>query len=147
MEEARKSVVVVGVDGSEHGMIALERAIEEARLRRAELHVVHVSDLAVGLFYVADSIPIDTAAVVKAQREGVWETINPALEGVDIPVVKVDIDGYPADSLVEYCEGKDADLLVLGTRGRGKLASTFLGSTSLRSLERAPCDVLIAKPR
>ena len=147
MEATHRPIVVVGVEGSDHSMTAVARAIEEARDRGAELHVVHVCDLAVGLFYVADSIPVDTAALVKAQREGVWEVVDPALEGLDIPVVKTDVDGYPADKLVEYCDQKGADLLVLGTRGRGRLASTFLGSTSMRSLEHANCDVLIAKPR
>lgn len=147
MESTARPIVVVGVDGSDHSMTAVARAIEEARNRGAELHVVHVSDLVVGLFYVADSIPVDTAALVKAQREGVWDTVNPALEGLDIPVVKADVDGYPSDKLVEYCDEKGASLLVLGTRGRGRLASTFLGSTSMRSLEHASCDVLIAKPR
>jgi nucleotide-binding universal stress UspA family protein len=58
---------------------------------------------------------------------------------------RVDLDGYPADELVGYCAEVGADLLVMGTRGRGRLTSTFLGSTSLRALERAKCVVLIAK--
>jgi nucleotide-binding universal stress UspA family protein len=146
VSDARKPLVVVGVDGSEHGMVALRRAISEAELRDAELHVVYVSDIAPAILHLADAVTVDTAAVAEAQRKAVWEAVGPTLGTTDHPVTKVNLEGYPADALVDYCEEKQADLLVMGTRGRGRIASTFLGSTSSRALEHAKCDVLVAKP-
>jgi nucleotide-binding universal stress UspA family protein len=61
-------------------------------------------------------------------------------------VTKVDLDGYPPDTLSSYATEVEAELLVLGTRGRGELASLILGSTSHRALHLATCDVLVVKP-
>ncbi len=58
---------------------------------------------------------------------------------------RVDLNGYPADALVEYAGGVGADLIVVGSRGRGELAALLLGSTSHRILHLATCDVLVAK--
>lgn len=137
-------VVVVGVDGSDHSLKALRTAIDEAAMRDAELHVVHVVDFTPAILHLAGDVTIDTADVAAAHRQQVWETVAELLSTAE-NVKRVDLEGYPADSLVDYCTEVGADLLVLGTRGRGRLATTFLGSTSLRALERAHCNVLIAK--
>jgi nucleotide-binding universal stress UspA family protein len=142
-----RQLIVVGVDGSEHSITALQRAVEEAVRRDAELHVVYVSDLAVELFRVSGAVPIDATEIVRMQKEGVWEVVGPEIERLGYPGERVSLEGYPADTMVDYCNKKEADLLVLGTRGRGRLASTFLGSTSMRAMEQANCDVLIAKRR
>lgn len=145
MTEKKRPLIVVGVDGSGSGQVALERAIAEARMWDADLHVVYVADVPPVALYLTDSVPIDMFELARIQREGVWEVVEPVIEAADLPIERVDLDGYPADSLVEHCEEAGADLLVLGTRGRGRLAATFLGSTSMRAVEHAPCDVLIAK--
>jgi nucleotide-binding universal stress UspA family protein len=147
MDEREKPLIVVGVDGSGPGGVALERALAEAEIWDADLHVVYVSDIPPGALYLTDSIPIDVSELARIQREGVWEVVGPIIESSSRAIEKVDLDGYPADRLVEYCETSGAALLVLGTRGRGRIAATFLGSTSLRAMEHAPCDVLIAKRR
>lgn len=139
-----KPLVVVGVDGSEQGEVALRRAIEEARVWNARLHVVYVSDIPPVIHLLTDSVPVDTVELARIQREAVWEKVGPMLDSADA-VERVDLEGYPADRLVDHCAEVDASLLVLGTRGRGRIAATFLGSTSMRALEHAPCDVLIAK--
>lgn len=145
MSEKKRPLIVVGVDGSDPGRVALERAIAEAGVWDADLHVVYVSDVPPVALYLTDSVPIDLFELARIQREGVWEVVAPVIEAAKRPVERVDLEGYPADRLVEHCDATDADLLVMGTRGRGRIAATFLGSTSMRALEHAPCDVLIAK--
>lgn len=147
MSDTGKKIVVVGVDGSEHGMTALRHAADEARMRNADLHAVYVCDVRVELFYIPESIPVDAAELVRAQREGVWEVVDPVIDELGVPVEKVTLEGYAADQLVDYCDQVGADLLVVGTRGRGKLVSTLLGSTSTRAVQSANCDVFVAKPR
>ncbi|MGB7859044.1 MAG: universal stress protein [Acidimicrobiia bacterium] len=139
-------VVVIGIDGSDHSLRALRRAVVEAHLRDAELHVVHVADVTPAILHLPGDVTISTTELAAIESEKVWQAATQTLNEIDGGMVhRVDLDGYPADALVDYCKQVDADLLVMGSRGRGRLSSTFLGSTSLRALERADCDVLIAK--
>jgi nucleotide-binding universal stress UspA family protein len=69
------------------------------------------------------------------------------MDQAGVPVERVDLDGYPPDTLVAYADDAAASLLVVGTRGRGELASLILGSTSHRALHLAKCDVLVVKPQ
>ena len=137
-------MIVVGYDGSEQSDLALRCAIEEAGLREAELHVVHVVDVTPAVLHLSGGVTVNTADLADVRRQDVWEKATPLLDSGGT-ISRVDLEGYPADALVDYCVEVSADLLVMGTRGRGRLASTFLGSTSLRALEHAQCDVMIAK--
>jgi len=146
MPEDDRGVVVVGIDGSDHSLIALRTALAEAKARRAKLDVVYASDVSAAVLHLPGDITVDTRDLADASRAEVWSKAAPILgstEGVEVE--RVDLDGYPADTLIDHCNEVGAELLVLGTRGRGRLASSFLGSTSLRALEHARCDVLIAK--
>jgi nucleotide-binding universal stress UspA family protein len=90
-------------------------------------------------------IPIDVTEVAEAQRQAVWEQLDPIIDSAAIKVKRVDLDGYPPDLLVDYASERGASLLVVGTRGRGELASLILGSTSHRAIHLAECDVLVVK--
>jgi len=69
--------------------------------------------------------------------------IGPILEGVDAQ--QVDLEGYPADAVVKYANEQGADMIVVGSRGRGAVASLVLGSTSHRLIHIAECDLLVVK--
>ena len=134
--------VVVGVDSSAHAVKVLGRALDEARRRKDELHVVHVFNPPV----VYMEVPIDMRVVAEGEREAVWAQLESVLSENGVPVSRVDLDGYPPDVLVAYATQVDASLLVVGTRGRGDFASLVLGSTSHRAIQLATCDVLVVKP-
>ena len=136
--------MVVGIDGSDHSLVALRVAIEEAKRRDADLHVVYINDYTPAVLHLPGAVTVNTADIAEARRTEVWRSAAPLIDSVPF-AKRVDREGYPADSLVAYCDEVGAVLLVLGNRGRGRLASTLLGSTSLRALERAHCDVLIVK--
>ena len=136
-------VVVVGVDTSDHAISVVKTAIAEARRRDAALHVVHVFHPPVIPYLGA---PVDLRVMAEAEREAVWNHINPHLAQIDIEVEQVNLEGYPPDALVDYVNSVEADLLVVGSRGRGELAALILGSTSHRAVHLAPCDVLVVKP-
>lgn len=133
--------VVVGVDESPIATAVLQRADEQARMRQVDLHVVHVTYVPV----VYAEVPIDWTELAEEHRAAVWETLEPLLDSLESPVVRVDLEGYPPDTLVDYAHEHDAALIVVGTRGRGDLASLILGSTSHRAIHLATCDVLVVK--
>lgn len=133
--------VIAGVDDSPVSAQVVTKAIEQARWRDADLHVVHVMHIPL----VYTEVAIDWAEVAEAQRTAVWDSLEPILSRADVAVERVDLEGYPPDTLVDYASQQEASLLVVGTRGRGDLASLILGSTSHRAIHLADCDILVVK--
>jgi nucleotide-binding universal stress UspA family protein len=119
--------VVVGTDGSEKARAALEWAIEYARAHDAVLRVVNVWQYP----YIAS----EAAAMASPSRdifvESATAIIDEALSSVDttgITVERVIREGQPARELLD--EAKDADLLIVGSRGHGGFAGLLLGSVA-----------------
>lgn len=133
--------VVAGVDEAPISAEIVARAIEQAKWRGTDLHLVYVTQLPM----VYTEVAINWDEVAQAQRSSVWAGLEETIGGSDAPVVKVDLEGYPPDTLVAYANDVGASLLVVGTRGRGDFASLILGSTSHRAIHLAECDVLVVK--
>ncbi len=136
--------IVVGVDGSPGSLQALEWAYSEAALAGAELTVVHGwsypysdSEAEAGESQVlmkADAMAALEASVdsLGARREQGPVTIHPQLS-----------DRSPVEALLEAAA--DADLLVVGSRGRGGFLSMLLGSTSRTVVQHSPCPVAVIR--
>lgn len=136
-------IVVVGVDGSPVSVNVLEKAAEQARWRDAELHIVHVSQMPI----VYSEVPIDLTDMAESERLAVWKQLEPSISAIDVPTKRIDLEGYPPDLLPDYAHKVGADLVVVGTRGRGDFASLILGSTSHRTIQVSGCDVLVVNPK
>lgn len=133
--------IVAGVDDSPVSQKVVARAIEQAQTRGTNLHVVHVFHMPM----VYTEAAVNWNEVAEMQKAAVWEGLEAVLEEPGVDVERVDLEGYPPDALVAYASDVDASLLVVGTRGRGGLASLVLGSTSHRAIQLAECDVLVVK--
>ena len=133
--------VVAGVDESPISTEIVAKAIEQARWRATDLHLVYVTHLPM----VYTEVAINWDEVAEAQRKAVWAGLELAIGEPDVRYERVDLEGYPPDTLVTYANDVGATLLVVGTRGRGEIASLFLGSTSHRAIHLAECDVLVVK--
>ncbi|CAG7623179.1 universal stress protein [Rhodococcus opacus] len=135
--------VVVGVDGSAHTEPAIAMAFEEAELRHTELVAVHAwSDVNIP-FAFEDGDPV-WMQIVKDETAQLSESLVGHAEkcpGVTIrPVVVMD---QPAHSLREQAE--NAQLLVVGSRGRGGFASMLLGSTTRTLMNSVNRPLLIVR--
>lgn len=137
--------VVVGVDGSEHSRAAVALAAREARLRAAEL-VVHSS----WYLEIVDGVVVTEPGSPKwLHVEGTYramqERIVNAVLGADhtLPVRHVITQGGAADTLVEA--SAEADLVVVGNRGRGGFRGKLLGSVTMGLIKRARCPVLVTR--
>lgn len=133
--------VVAGIDDSPVSRLVVARGIENARWRATDLRVVHVIHMP--LIYT--EVAINWDEVAQAQRESVWAGVDGVISDSDLRIERVDLEGYPPDILVRYATDVAASLLVVGTRGRGDLASLILGSTSHRAIHLSECDVLVVK--
>lgn len=137
--------IVAAIDDSKATAHVLERAIGQARQSHATLHVIHVFHPPAVYYSMAGAYEIDDARMEEAEAEAVWGQATPVLDGAGVEWVRMDMRGYPAGSIVEYADEVDADLIVIGNRGRGDFVSLALGSTSHGVIHDARCDVLVVK--
>lgn len=138
--------VIAAVDGSPAARDVLARAVDQARAAGAPLHVVHVFEPPTVVYGMAGAYVFDERAIAESEQQAVWEIVEPLLEGTGVEWVRVDLSGYPPAVITEYAKDVGADLIVIGTRGRGEFRSLVLGSTSHGVIHDSPCDVLVVKP-
>jgi nucleotide-binding universal stress UspA family protein len=139
--------IVVGVDDSPAGAEALSTAIEYAGKLGAEVDAVFVSHVPATVLAAMGGVPSVGEEFAAAQRQQVWARMRPIMDASPVTVHGIDLEGYPPDMLVAHAAAVAADLVVVGTRGRGELASLLLGSTSHRVVNHASCNVLIVRHR
>lgn len=130
------STVVVGYVAKPEGEAALDRAVEEARLRGSSLVVV--SSHRGGQEYdegraAAAQAELD-AVRSRLEASGLAFTLRQTVRGLE-----------PAEDLIEVAEEHSADLLVIGLRRRSPVGKLILGSQAQRVLLDAPCAVLAVK--
>jgi nucleotide-binding universal stress UspA family protein len=139
------SRIVVGVDGSDTSAAALRWAVAEAKLRTATLSVVHAWSIPIP----GDGLGYGWAPVAFEQlKEGADMVVTSMLADLGDAAAGLDIEqhvinGTAALSLIEA--SKDADLLVVGTRGLGGFGSLILGSVSHQCATHAACPVVIIR--
>lgn len=135
--------IVVGVDSSEHSQRSLEWAMREAAVRKVPLTVITVNAVVAGYFGSPVVLAADEPAREQA-RQGAQEAADKAAAvlGESPPSVIIHaINGFPAGELIEA--SRDADLLVVGSRGAGGFAKLLLGSVSSQVVHHAHCPVVI----
>jgi nucleotide-binding universal stress UspA family protein len=137
--------VVVGLDGSQLSEAALAFAFQTADLREALLIVVHAwSDgaLDAGLVPLLGWDDIETAEhPLLAEWLAGWSEKYP-----DVAVQRVVVRDRPAHALVEQATAYAAQLVVVGSHGRGGATALVLGSVSHAVLHHAPCPVAVVRP-
>jgi nucleotide-binding universal stress UspA family protein len=141
--------VVVGVDGSPESHAALRFALEDAARRRTGVRVVsaYVPPEYWAVSYGLVTLPTledlveDSAQVGQAAVDA---AVADAPELAAVPTEVVALPGPAAKALIE--QAKDADLLVVGHRGRGGFKSAVLGSVGLHCVLHATCPVTIVRP-
>jgi nucleotide-binding universal stress UspA family protein len=142
-EEVKERRIVVGVDGSEPSKQALGWAIEQAGLTGATVDAVIVWEYPVTYAWGTVAI-VDADELATASEQALAETVA-EVAGAD-PPVRVEcyvITGHPAYELVLYA--KDADLLVVGSRGHGGFVGAMLGSVSHYCVHHATCPVVVIR--
>ncbi|WP_409054958.1 universal stress protein [Streptomyces sp. SYP-A7185] len=134
--------LVVGVDGSESSLRAVDWAADEAALRRAPLHVVYASrweryeGAALARELGEPSAQVSPEEIVRvAERR--------ARGRADLAVTTAVVTEEAEYVLIH--ESRNASAVVVGTRGRGALADALLGSVSLSVATHAHCPVVVVR--
>jgi nucleotide-binding universal stress UspA family protein len=141
--------VVVGIDGSEASREALRWAADEAKLRGAALRVVHSWSRP---YAVSGPNPQSHRPAVDeedTERRLAEDLVDRELAatGVEATGVRIEpelVEGPPARTLIDAAQ--HADLLVIGSGRRGKLADIPLGRIGRECVQHSPCPVVIVRP-
>ena len=142
MEPLAVKVIVVGVDGSRSSGEALEWAVEEARLTGARIDAVYVWDPAP--IFTSGMSDEQLSALREAAGERATELVRKLAYGEHgVTIVPRILMGHAAQALVDASE--DADLLVVGSRGRGGLKGMLLGSVGHHCAAHSRCPVVIVR--
>ena len=135
--------IVVGVDDSAGARAALDWAARHAAAVGARLRVVHTFDFEVAWIDVYyEGTPSWRERAHEASDQLVARVVAdvPAVSELD-EVELASFEGSPAAVLHDL--GRDAALVVVGTRGRGGFKGLLLGSASLQVVQHAPCPVVV----
>jgi nucleotide-binding universal stress UspA family protein len=136
--------ILLAVDGSEHALHAARKAAELARcMKSKELRIVVSYDpipMYLGepnLQFAIDHRLNEAQAVLKRAQEEVGEI--PCRIHTEV------IEGDAATAIIDVARTRACDVIVMGSRGLGRLAGLLLGSTSQKVVAHAPCPVLIVR--
>ena len=141
------SGIIVGVDGSGHSQRALAWAMHEAAIRHVPITVLTVHEAVRSYYSGMATYPDDPARTEDARVAAQAET-DKVLAGLDGPrpesVMVKAVHGLPAEELINA--GKDADMIVLGSRGAGGFTRLMIGSVAGPVAQHALCPVLLVPP-
>lgn len=135
--------ILLAVDGSDHALRAANIAAELARSMKAELRIVVVYDPIPpylgepNLQHAIDARLKEAQAILDKAVEAAGELPGEIRTGM--------IEGNPAEAIIEVAQTRECDLIVMGSRGLGRLAGLLLGGTTQKIVSHAPCPVLIVK--
>jgi nucleotide-binding universal stress UspA family protein len=139
--------VLVAFDFSDTSMSALTYGENLAHTFGGRLHVLHVADViatSAAQFYPEGPGDPEVKATELAMNQ-----LRAFLSSHDGPAATpaVRLSRSPADEIVKYAKEVHADIVVVGTHGRGGVSRLLMGSVAEHVVRNAPCPVLVVRPR
>lgn len=137
--------ITVGVDGSRGGHLALDWAMKEAAAHHAPLTVLTVHAVAsngwTGNPIILPPDAIDLEKTRQAVEQAVAEAASDLGDSRPASITVHAVNGFPAQELINA--SRDADLLVVGSRGTGGFARLRMGSVSSQVVHHAYCPCVV----
>ena len=131
--------VVVGIDGSEDSDAALRWALAEAAAHDGEVTAVFAWQMP----FVSNPAAFDRTELEQDAKEFLVNQVSLVAPAPRVPLTSLVAEGDAAEALV--MASRDADLLVIGARGRSTFLGVALGGVSLRCSVAARCPVTLVK--
>ncbi|QUH02999.1 universal stress protein [Saccharopolyspora erythraea] len=143
MSNPTEREIVVGVDGSSSSKAALQWAVGQAALTGARVRAVVAWEFPA--FYSWEGGPMPPEEFEQTARKGLNDVVDEVERETDQPV-RIDreiMHGHSAQVLLDAA--RNAELLVVGSRGHGSFYGVLLGSVSQRCAQHAECPVVIVR--
>lgn len=142
--------IVVGTDGSAGANMAVDTAIELARLTGATLHVVHAHKVttafqlgAAAEVGIAAEAIIESNDAIHAEAQRICDQAVARAGGVGVHAEAHCVSGDAAEALLEVAQAAQCDLLVVGNRGMTGVRRFVLGSVPNKLSHHSPASLLI----
>ena len=143
--------ILVGVDGSESALKAVDVAVNLAESFDGQLvllHVVQVSAIAEQALKISATAHLseNPKGIMERLSQDVLDTARERAHRVGLADQKIStstVDGNQARELIKTAKRRKVDLIVLGSRGRGRLEGLLLGSVSQKVSSLSPCPCMI----
>lgn len=140
--------ILVAVDGSDHALTALELAVDIQGKYGAELLILcvyrHYSLLEASMSMVRPEEPENLDDSMREFASGIVENAKTLAAKLGAKKVRGFVkSGPPARTIVGFAKNKDANLIVLGSRGLGDIEGYLLGSVSHKVTSLADCPVMV----
>ena len=134
--------IVVPTDGSASSRPAIDHAVELAAFHDATVHAVYVVNIASFSGVPTEGSWEGVSQALEREGEEALDVVEAACDALEVPVERRRLEGRPSQRIVEYATEHDADLIVMGTHGRGGLDRLLLGSVAERVVRSAPVPVM-----
>lgn len=144
--------ILIPFDGSEHSKRAILFAADVAQQHNSELFLVHV---------VKDKdIPPEILEYIKSEKinggigkvsaklisEGIMKAAQKQIQEMGLQIAKSMVfRGDPAEEIIQFAKNNDIDMIVIGSRGLGKIKGLLLGSVSSKVCHLAECTCVTVK--
>ncbi|HXV88264.1 MAG TPA: universal stress protein [Nitrososphaeraceae archaeon] len=140
--------ILVPVDGSEISYRALNAALFFSEKLGSEITVIHVmEDIPITHIesqkLLNDMLEISVAC--KQQGQDILSKCSETAKNKGLMVNTILLKGNPASKVLDFCKNGKYDVIILGSRGRGKIKEIILGSVSSKILHNSSCPVLLIK--
>ena len=137
--------ILIATDGSAGASVAVDQGVWLAKMLDAKVTFVAVARAPYSILgdpYYQRALTADLAKARAAIADAIL-----AAEERRVPYETEILEGSPADKILEVATARGADLIVIGSRGRGAITGTILGSVSSDVVHRSDRPVLVARPK
>ncbi len=138
--------IVIGFDGSEYSKKAVEYAVNNFD-KKSTIYLVYVEEMLAPLYLSNPSLFIDDD-VIKKIREKTKKELKHQVEIINKKGFKAQyeyVEGYPPDQILSEAKRKNADVIIVGSRGMGRWKGSVLGSVSQALTVLSKFPLLIIK--
>jgi len=136
--------ILLGVDGSEHAVHAAKVAGDMARSMKTKTLRVVVAFDPVPPYLGEPNLQIAISARMK-EADTILDIAVKAVGEIPGEVHTEILEGSPAEAILDVVKVRKCNLIVMGSRGLGRLAGALLGSQSQKVVHHATCPVLIVR--
>ena len=136
--------ILLGVDGSEHALHAAKTAADLARSLQSETLRIVVAYDSVPPYLGEPNMQTAISARMKEAEKILQKAVGVVGE-IPGEIHTETLEGPPAEAILDVANTRKCDLIVMGSRGLGRLTGLLLGSQSQKVVQHAPCPVLIVR--